>query len=74
MLLFLPVQSQPQKYAPVRHLMLYLTEECNLRCTYCFVKKEPRFMRGPLTKRKKSYAKDFRLTSHRSRSIVYGAA
>ena len=30
--------------------------------------------RGPLTKRKKSYAKDFRLTSHRLRRIVYGAA
>lgn len=42
MLMSLPVQ--PQKYAPVRHLMLYLTEECNLRCTYCFVQKQPRWM------------------------------
>lgn len=40
----LPVREEPQRYAPVRNLMLYLTEECNLRCTYCFVKKEPRFM------------------------------
>jgi uncharacterized protein len=39
----LPV-VQPQKYAPVRNLMLYLTEDCNLRCSYCFVKKEPRTM------------------------------
>lgn len=31
-------------YAPVRTLMLYLTEDCNLRCTYCFVKKSPRAM------------------------------
>ena len=31
-------------YAPVRTLMLYLTEDCNLRCTYCFVKKSPRGM------------------------------
>lgn len=31
-------------YAPVRTLMLYLTEDCNLRCTYCFVKKTPRAM------------------------------
>lgn len=31
-------------YAPVRNLMLYLTEDCNLRCTYCFVKKSPRSM------------------------------
>lgn len=38
----LPVH-QP-KYSPVRTLMLYLTEDCNLRCTYCFVKKTPRAM------------------------------
>ena len=44
MLMSLPVREEPKKYAPVRNLMLYLTEECNLRCTYCFVKKEPRFM------------------------------
>lgn len=44
MLLSLTVKDQPPKYAPVRHLMMYLTEECNLRCSYCFVKKEPRFM------------------------------
>src|ERR1700691_2883270 len=31
-------------YAPVRNLMLYLTEECNLRCSYCFVDKKPRYM------------------------------
>ncbi len=31
-------------HAPVRLLMLYLTEDCNLRCTYCFVKKSPRAM------------------------------
>lgn len=44
MLLPLSVQQEPQKYAPVRTLLLYLTEECNLRCTYCFVKKEPKYM------------------------------
>jgi uncharacterized protein len=38
----LPV-LQPS-YAPVSNLMLYLTEDCNLRCTYCFVKKSPRTM------------------------------
>lgn len=31
-------------YAPVQTLMLYVTEDCNLRCTYCFVKKSPRTM------------------------------
>ena len=31
-------------YAPVTTLMLYLTEDCNLRCTYCFIKKTPRAM------------------------------
>lgn len=35
--------KQPS-YAPVSTLMLYLTEDCNLRCTYCFVKKTPRTM------------------------------
>lgn len=44
MILSLPVHQEPQRYAPVHTLMLYLTEECNLRCTYCFVKKEPKFM------------------------------
>lgn len=34
----------PHVYAPVTILMLYLTEECNLRCTYCFVEKKPRHM------------------------------
>ena len=31
-------------YAPVRVLMLIVTEECNLRCDYCFVDKKPRHM------------------------------
>ena len=31
-------------YAPIETLMLYVTEDCNLRCTYCFVKKTPRTM------------------------------
>ena len=44
MLMPLSVREEPKRYAPVRNLMLYLTEECNLRCTYCFVKKEPRYM------------------------------
>ena len=34
----------PAVYAPVTDLMLYLTEDCNLRCTYCFVNKSPRRM------------------------------
>lgn len=38
----LPVR-QPS-YAPVQTLMLYVTEDCNLRCTYCFVNKSPRAM------------------------------
>lgn len=35
--------KQPS-YAPVSTLMLFLTEDCNLRCTYCFVNKSPRAM------------------------------
>lgn len=36
--------NQGPVYAPVRTLMLYLSEDCNLRCTYCFVNKKPRAM------------------------------
>lgn len=46
MMIDLPVQ-QPYRgpvYAPIRSLMLFVTEDCNLRCTYCFVKKAPRKM------------------------------
>ncbi len=32
------------RHAPVGTLMMYLTEDCNLRCTYCFVKKTPKSM------------------------------
>lgn len=38
-------------YAPVRTLMLYLTLECNLRCPYCFVVKEPRRMTSETARR-----------------------
>lgn len=31
-------------YSPVRNLLLYLTEDCNLRCSYCFVPKTPKTM------------------------------
>ncbi len=40
----LPVQQDRPKYAPIRNLMLYINQECNLRCTYCFLKKVPRYM------------------------------
>lgn len=33
-----------KKYAPARIMMLALTDECNLRCSYCFVQKKPRHM------------------------------
>ena len=49
MLLPLSVPQEPQKYAPVRTLLLYLTEECNLRCTYCFVKKQPKWGATPFS-------------------------
>lgn len=38
-----PLQKPPS-YTPVRTLMLYTTEDCNLRCTYCFVDKKPKRM------------------------------
>jgi hypothetical protein len=31
-------------FIPAKTLMLYLTEACNLRCSYCFVDKKPRVM------------------------------
>lgn len=40
----LPVVQPGPVYAPVTNLMLYLEEDCNLRCTYCFVQKKPRRM------------------------------
>lgn len=37
-------QDESRTYAPVRNLVLYLTDDCNLRCFYCFVKKGSRRM------------------------------
>ena len=42
MLMSLPVREPVT--TPVTCLMVYLTEECNLRCSYCFVEKKPRPM------------------------------
>ena len=33
-------------YSPIVHGFLYLTEDCNLRCEYCFVHKKPRRIRA----------------------------
>ncbi len=51
-------RSFPLVYAPVRTMLLYVTEQCNLRCEYCFVDKKPRRM-GAETARK---AMDFLLS------------
>ncbi len=40
----LPVVQPGPVYAPVTNLMLYLTDDCPLRCTYCFVDKKPKKM------------------------------
>ena len=42
-------------HAAVRTLMLYLTEDCNLRCTYCFVKKTPRAMSAETARKSVDY-------------------
>lgn len=39
----LPVRED-RKFIPVSQFMVYVTEECNLRCSYCFVNKQPRHM------------------------------
>lgn len=57
MLMSLPVHETTN--TPVTQLMLYVTEECNLRCTYCFVDKQPRHM----THAKARQAVDFFLRS-----------
>ena len=43
MLMSLPVVPEPG-FVPVTNFMAYVTEECNLRCSYCFVNKQPRHM------------------------------
>ena len=45
------IATRAPVYAPVRVLMLYLTEDCNLRCTYCFVNKKPRRMTSETARR-----------------------
>lgn len=42
-LLPLPVVQEP-RFVPATTFMVYVTEECNLRCSYCFVNKQPRHM------------------------------
>ncbi len=46
----LPVH-QESTAAPVRTLMVYLTEDCNLRCTYCFVAKKKRSMSAEVARK-----------------------
>ena len=43
MLMSLPVREN-RPLVPVTQFMVYVTEECNLRCSYCFVDKKPRHM------------------------------
>ncbi len=46
----LPV-LQPVTPNPVRTLMVYLTEDCNLRCSYCFVAKKKRSMSAEVARK-----------------------
>lgn len=62
----LPVRRTRQ--VPVTRLMLYLTEDCNLRCTYCFVKKKPRRMSLETAKKAIDYFLD-RNISGRARRL-----
>lgn len=43
MLMSLPLREN-RVFVPVTQFMVYVTEECNLRCNYCFVNKQPRHM------------------------------
>ena len=50
----LPVrESRP--FVPVTTFMIYVTEECNLRCSYCFVNKQPRHMTWDTAKKVVDY-------------------
>jgi uncharacterized protein len=54
LLMSLPVrESRP--FVPVTTFMIYVTEECNLRCTYCFVNKQPRHMTWDTAKKVVDY-------------------
>lgn len=63
MQLELPVRND---YAPVRTLMLYVTRDCNLRCTYCFVNKTPIHMPSEIARS----AVDFLLHRNISGSVA----
>lgn len=47
-------------HAPVQNLVLYLTDDCNLRCSYCFVPKGARRMSADIARK----AVDFFLSRH----------
>jgi len=49
-----------QVHAPVQNLVLYLTDDCNLRCSYCFVPEGTRRMSADIARK----AVDFFLTRH----------
>jgi uncharacterized protein len=50
----LPVRGN-DFFVPVTTFMIYVTEECNLRCTYCFVNKQPRHMTWETAKKVVDY-------------------
>ncbi|MCW5866563.1 MAG: radical SAM protein [Candidatus Eremiobacteraeota bacterium] len=54
MLMSLPVREN-RPLIPVTQFMIYVTEECNLRCSYCFVNKQPRHMAWDTAKKVVDY-------------------
>lgn len=54
MLMSLPVREN-RPLIPVTQFMIYVTEECNLRCSYCFVDKQPRHMTWSTAKKVVDY-------------------
>ena len=54
LLMSLPVREN-RPIVPVTTFMIYVTEECNLRCSYCFVNKQPRHMTWDTAKKVVDY-------------------
>ncbi len=66
MLMSLPVRENPV-FVPAEQFMVYVTEECNLRCSYCFVDKQPRHMTLETARLVVDYCRRGEISGDRSR-------
>jgi uncharacterized protein len=59
-----PIPDKPF-HAPAGNLMLFLTEDCNLRCTYCYVNKKPRRMSSETARKAVEFFLDSQVSGKR---------